>query len=615
MTPVQPTTNCTKPNMKSVASGNTSATLSAKIKAAFIHLSHFIGPGYMIAVGYVDPGNFATDLEGGSQFEYKLLFVILLSNIMAVTLQSLCIKLGVVTGRDLASSCRDHLNKYVNFVFYIFCELAIIACDLAEVIGTAVALNLLFGLPLVWGVLITGLDVLIILAGFSPKQHRVYEAIIVVLVAAVAICFLLLVIKSRPDWSRVFLGYIPTTQLVTDPNMLFVAMAVVGAVVMPHNLYLHSHIVMFRSPVIYNHQILASASASANSTTDLTTITSPTDINTPSPPLTPAPTSDTSRPLSSKTHLPIALRYTNIDSMLALTLAFLVNSSILIVAGSAFFKTGRTKVAGLQDAHALLVEYLGRAAGITFAVSLFVSGQSSTFTGTLAGQIIMEGFLGEGWKMRPWLRRLGTRIIAIVPAVVVALMRGTSGVNDLLVLSQVILSLQLPTAIWPLVVFTSSKKIMTVKFRKTPVLQDLDLSAQSDSESMEPKIRIDEIANEERTRIAESTHRRTRSYEHGVSPIAPGNHSSPREARNAGRESLDVTTHWPSPSIRAAPVTAAPRRRSQSSNTIEIEDVGITEQCFANSMTMQVFAYFVALTLSVFNVFLIVQLALGNVTG
>ncbi|TPX30954.1 hypothetical protein SmJEL517_g05608 [Synchytrium microbalum] len=568
---------CPPPISITTARKDTQSDFMSRFKRAMGLFGKFVGPGYLVAIGYFDPGNFATDLQGGSQFEYKLLFVVLLSNLMAVLLQSLCIKLGVVTGKDLASSCRAYLNPYVNIAFYLLCELAIVACDLAEVIGTAVALNLLFGLPLVYGVLITGLDVLIILTGFSAKRQRLYEFIIIVLVTAVALCFIILVIKSEPNWAQVIYGFVPTRQIISDPSFLYIAMGIVGATVMPHNLYLHSNIVMFRAPVIYNH----SSDRYDERASD-----------------------DTSRPLAAKAHLPIALHYTNVDSVLALTIALVVNSSILIVAGATLFKQGKNDVADLSDAHALLVEFLGPSAGVLFAVGLLMAGQSSTFTGTLAGQIVMEGFLGSAWKVPPWARRLITRTLAIIPAVVVAIIRGDGGVNDLLVLSQVILSLQLPFAVIPLVIFTSNKKIMTVKFRQS--------TEEAETESSLNRDDVDE--NEERNVASVGpTNDEENDGEAVVVAARKSNSLTRRGSRSSPRDSVDVAASWPpiAPTL-VAPVSMSRGASLNTQRSIHIHDVEVTEMCYANGIVMQALAYLIATALTVFNVVLLVQMASGN---
>ena len=370
----------------------------------------FAGPGYLVAVGYMDPGNWATDLAGGSQFGYTLLSVILLSNLMAVVLQGLSSKLGIVTGRDLAQACRDHYSRPVSFMLWVLCEIAIAACDLAEVIGTAIALDLLFGIPLSWGVFITALDVLLVLY-LQNKGFRWLEVLVITLIATVGICFLFELLISKPDMAGVMRGFIPDPEIVTNPAMLYIAIGILGATVMPHNLYLHSSIVQTRT---YDE--------------------------------TPEGRRE-------------AVRYSFIDSTVALSFALFINAAILIVAAATFHSTGNTQVAEIQDAYQLLSPLLGvKIASGVFAVALLASGQNSTLTGTLAGQIVMEGFLNL--RIRPWLRRLITRGIAIVPAAIVAIMYGASGTAKLLILSQVILSLQLSFAVIPLVMFTSDRRKM-----------------------------------------------------------------------------------------------------------------------------------------------------------
>ena len=369
----------------------------------------FAGPGYLVAVGYMDPGNWATDLAGGSQFGYTLLSVILLSNLMAVLLQGLALKLGIVTGRDLAQACRDHFSAPVSFVLWVLCEIAIAACDLAEVIGSAIALNLLFEIPLAVGVVITAIDVLLVLF-LQNKGFRLLEALVIALVATVGACFLFELIISRPEFAEVMKGFVPDRHVVSNPAMLYIAIGILGATVMPHNLYLHSSIVQTRK---YEQN------------------------------------SEGKRD---------AVRYAFIDSTIALSFALFINAAILIVAAATFHKTGNTEVAEIQDAYKLLTPLLAAGASTVFALALLASGQNSTLTGTLAGQIVMEGFLNI--RLRPWLRRLITRGIAIVPAVIVTLLYGESGTARLLIFSQVILSLQLSFAVFPLVMFTSDKAKM-----------------------------------------------------------------------------------------------------------------------------------------------------------
>ena len=369
----------------------------------------FAGPGYLVAVGYMDPGNWATDLAGGSAFGYTLLSVILLSNLMAILLQGLSSKLGIVTGRDLAQACRDHYSPGVNFVLWVLCEIAIAACDLAEVIGTAIALNLLFGIPLPWGVAITALDVLLILL-LQNRGFRLLEALVITLVATVGACFLYQILLAKPDVGAVMRGFVPSGEILENREMLYIAIGILGATVMPHNLYLHSSIVQTR------------------------------------------------RYEETSTGRREAVRYAFVDSTIALTFALFINAAILIVSAATFHTAGRTDVAEIQDAYQLLTPLLGGGASVAFALALLASGQNSTITGTLAGQIVMEGFLNI--RLRPWLRRLITRAIAIVPAAITAILYGASGTARLLVLSQVILSLQLSFAVFPLVMFTSEKAKM-----------------------------------------------------------------------------------------------------------------------------------------------------------
>jgi len=376
----------------------------------FRKLLAFAGPGYLVAVGYMDPGNWATGLAGGSRFGYALLSVILLSNLMAMLLQGLASKLGIVTGRDLAQACRDHYSRPVAFALWVLCEIAIAACDLAEVIGTAIALNLLFDIPLAWGIGITAVDVLIVLY-LQNKGFRLLEALVIGLIAVVGGCFLFELFIARPDVVDVAVGFIPTTQIFTNPEMLYLAIGILGATVMPHNLYLHSSIVQTRK--------YEETSAGKRE----------------------------------------AVRFAFIDSTIALTFALFINAAILIVAAATFYTSGNTEVAEIQDAYKLLTPLLGVAGASTiFALALLASGQNSTITGTLAGQIVMEGFLNL--RIRPWLRRLITRAIAIVPAAIVAILYGESGTAKLLILSQVILSLQLSFAVFPLVRFTSDREKM-----------------------------------------------------------------------------------------------------------------------------------------------------------
>jgi manganese transport protein len=375
----------------------------------FGKLLAFAGPGYLVAVGYMDPGNWATDLAGGSRFGYTLLSVVLLSNLMAVLLQGLASKLGIVTGRDLAQACRDHYPRPVTVMLWLLCEVAIAACDLAEVIGSAIALNLLFHVPVAIGVVITGFDVLLLLT-LQNRGVRVLEALVITLIATVGLCFLFELILARPDMTAVAKGFLPTANIVTNHEMLYVAIGIRGATVMPHNLYLHSSIVQTRR---YEETTAGKREA---------------------------------------------VMFAFVDSTLALSFAFFINAAILIIAAATFHTSGHAEVAEIQDAHKLLTPLLGAGASTAFALALLASGQNSTLTGTLAGQIVMEGFLNI--RIRPWLRRLITRLIAIVPAAIVAIFYGESGTAKLLILSQVILSLQLSFAVFPLVAFTSDRAKM-----------------------------------------------------------------------------------------------------------------------------------------------------------
>ena len=373
-------------------------------------LAAFSGPGFLVAVGYMDPGNWATDLAGGAQFGYTLLSVIMISNFMAILLQHLCIKLGVATGRDLAQAYRDHYSKPTVIFLWIVCEIAIAACDLAEVVGSAIALQLLFGIPLVWGCVITAADVLAVLY-LQNRGFRKVEAIVVVLIATIALCFASELFFSRPHLPDVLAGFIPRAQILTHPGMLYVAIGIIGATVMPHNLYLHSSIVQTRK---FER--------------------------------TPAGKRE-------------AIKFGTIDSSAALMFALFINGAILILAAAAFHWSGHQDVAEIQDAFKLLSPLLGvGAASILFAVALLASGQNSTLTGTLAGQIVMEGFLN--FRIAPWLRRIITRGLAIIPAVLVIGIFGEQETTQLLIASQVVLSMQLGFAIWPLMRFTGEKKKM-----------------------------------------------------------------------------------------------------------------------------------------------------------
>ncbi|MBD2100224.1 Nramp family divalent metal transporter [Leptolyngbya sp. FACHB-261] len=370
----------------------------------------YAGPGYLVSVGYMDPGNWATDIAGGSRFGYTLLSVILLSNLMAVLLQSLCVRLGVATGRDLAQACRDAFSPRVSFFLWVICEIAIAACDLAELLGSAIALQLLFGLPLVLGVCITALDVIALLF-LQNKGFRYVEALIVMLVVTIGVCFAAQLFFSRPNLGAVLAGYIPRQEILQNPEMLYIAMGILGATVMPHNLYLHSSIVQTRAW----------------------------------------------QPTQQKRWE--AIHFGTLDSTVALSLALFINSAILIVSAAAFHFSGYRDVADIQEAYQLLSPLLGVGVASTlFGLALLASGQSSTLTATLAGQIVMEGFVNL--RLPAWLRRLTTRLVAIIPALVVILIWGEKSTGSLLVFSQVILSLQLSFAVIPLVMFTSDQELM-----------------------------------------------------------------------------------------------------------------------------------------------------------
>ena len=377
----------------------------------------FSGPGFLIAVGYMDPGNWATDLQGGAQFGYTLLSVVMISNLMAILLQHLSIKLGVATGRDLAQACRDHYSTPTVWFLWIGCEIAIAACDLAEVVGSAIALQLIFGIPLVWGCVITAADVLAVLF-LQSKGFRYIEALVITLILTIAGCFGAELFWSKPGYLGVIMGFVPSPQLLTNPDMLYISIGIIGATVMPHNLYLHSSIVQTRKFEQNNEGKRD------------------------------------------------AIKFATIDSTVALMFALLVNGAILALAATAFHWSGHQDVAQIQDAYKLLSPLLGvGGASILFAVALLASGQNSTLTGTLAGQVVMEGFVNL--RLRPWLRRLITRLIAIVPAVCVIGFFGESKTTQLLVASQVVLSMQLGFAVWPLMRFTGEKAKMGVFANRT----------------------------------------------------------------------------------------------------------------------------------------------------
>jgi manganese transport protein len=378
----------------------------SKLKKLFA----FVGPGMMVAVGYMDPGNWATDIEGGARFGYTLLSVILISNIFAIFLQHLSLKLGIVTGRDLAQACKDSYSKPVVFVLWLLAEIAIAATDLAEVIGSAIAIHLLFGIPLMVGIVITVLDVFVLLM-LQNRGFRYMEAFVAGLIFIISFCFVYNLLLAQPDIGGVIQGLIPHTDLITNADMRYIGIGILGATVMPHNLYLHSSIVQTRN---IGHSNLAKKEA---------------------------------------------IKYATIDSTVSLALAFFINAAILILAAATFHKNGMYEIAEIEQAHKMLEPLLGaKIAPTFFAIALLAAGQNSTLTGTLAGQIVMEGFLNL--RLKPWLRRLLTRLIAVVPALVVTLWFGEKATGELLILSQVILSLQLSFAVVPLILFTSNKNKM-----------------------------------------------------------------------------------------------------------------------------------------------------------
>jgi len=406
MTPPPVDSATAEPGLPPVASGPGRLTPGRWLR----RLLGFMGPGYLIAVGYMDPGNWATDLAAGSGFGYSLLWVIMLSNLMAILLQVLAIRLGVVTGMDLAQACRANSSRLSGLLQWMACEIAICACDLAEVIGSAIALNLLFHIPLPWGVALTALDVVLVF-WLQGRGMRYLEALIIALLTVIFLCFGITLVMAQPDWADVARGMAPAPQALANPEMLYLAIGIIGATVMPHNLYLHSSIVQNRA--------IAPGEAGKRE----------------------------------------AIKFATIDIVIALFLAFLVNAAILVVSSAVFHEAGQSEVAEIQDAHRLLSPMLGSGiASFLFALALLASGQSSTITATMAGQVVMEGFLR--WRMKPWARRLLTRSAAIVPALLAAAWYGQSGVARLLVLSQVILSLQLPFAIVPLIRYTGSRSQM-----------------------------------------------------------------------------------------------------------------------------------------------------------
>ncbi|MEO8721224.1 MAG: Nramp family divalent metal transporter [Ginsengibacter sp.] len=389
-------------------------SIDTKKRTGWRKIFSFLGPAYLISVGYMDPGNWATDLQGGSKFGYSLIWVLLMSNLMALLLQGLSARLGIVRGRDLAQANREAYPKFLNFILYILAEIAIAACDLAEVLGMAIGIQLLTGLPLIWGVCITIFDTFLLLY-LQKLGMRKMEAFIIALIGVIAASFLIEIIMAKPDVGEIAAGLIPT---LPNSEALYIAIGIIGATVMPHNLYLHSALVQTRKIERTEKGIKQ------------------------------------------------AIKFNRVDSAIALNIAFLVNAAILILAATVFFKTGNTQVGELHEAYRLLPGFLGNLAPILFAVALIAAGQSSTVTGTLAGQIVMEGYLKL--RISPWIRRLITRLIAIIPTVIIILIYGDDEVDSLLILSQVVLSVQLGFAIIPLIHFVSDKSTMG-KFVISPI--------------------------------------------------------------------------------------------------------------------------------------------------
>lgn len=370
----------------------------------------FSGPGFLVAVGYMDPGNWATDIAGGSEFAYRLIFILLLSNAIAILLQTLAARLGIVAQQDLAQACRNQYSRRAGIALWLLAEVAIAACDLAEVIGSAIALNLLFHIPLLVGVCLTALDVLAILY-LQHRGFRYLEVVVLVLIGTIGLCYLVEILMVKPEIGGILRGFMPTPDVLTNPDMLYISIGILGATVMPHNLYLHSSLVQTRAIE-----------------------RTPEGMRT-------------------------AIRYNFVDCFVALNFAFLINAAILIMAAAAFYTHGLHHLAEIQDAYHTLSPLLGAPlASLLFALALLCSGQNSTLTGTLAGQVVMEGFLDI--RLAPWLRRLLTRLLAIVPAIIVVALYGEEGTAKLIILSQVILCLQLPFAVFPLVLVTGNRKIM-----------------------------------------------------------------------------------------------------------------------------------------------------------
>eukprot|EP00158_Paraphelidium_tribonemae_P005531 Partr_v1_DN27391_c4_g2_i1_m46250 putative solute carrier family 11 (proton-coupled divalent metal ion transporters), member len=408
-----------------------------------------MGPGFFVAIGYMDPGNWATGIEGGANFEYMLLCVILSSSILAWFLQILCIKLGVVTGNDLAQQCRLSFGRRTNLVLYVLAESAIIATDLAEVIGSAIALKLLFGIPMLWGVVLTGLDILIILKWYNSRYQKNYEYFIGVLAVVVLVCFCAQLSYTRPRFVDIMVGFLPNWRILGDRSVLYMAVGILGATVMPHNIYLHSSLCKAR--VVRYTNVAGDYISMDDTFMDVNNMSVNDDASSSEHIMFTDGDSDRSTVLT--------IKYLIVDVSFALLLAFFVNAMILIVSASAFYgRGGELGAATIESAYHALADTISPVAATFFAVALLASGQSSTITGTIAGQIVMSGFLDM--RLKPWFRRLVTRAFAIIPAIFTILVRGEKGMQDLLILSQVILSVQLPFAIVPLAYFTSSGDIM-----------------------------------------------------------------------------------------------------------------------------------------------------------
>jgi manganese transport protein len=410
MDPDSPAISDAAPAARSLPEVHRTVAVPAGTATVWRKLLAYSGPGFLIAVGYMDPGNWATDIAGGSEFEYRLIFVLLASNLMAILLQSLASRLGIVTGRDLAQACHETYSRRTGIALWVFAEIAIAACDLAEVIGSAIALNLLFHIPLLLGVCLTALDVLAILY-LQHRGFRYLEVVVVTLIGTIGVCYFIEILMIHPSVLGTLAGLVPTPEILSNRDMLYVGVSMLGATVMPHNLYLHSSLVQTRAIE--------------------------------------------RTPQGLKT----AIRFNFIDLFLALNFAFLINAAILIMAAGTFYRHGLHQMAEIQDAYHTLAPLLGApVASILFAVALLCSGQNSTLTGTLAGQVVMEGFLNL--RLAPWLRRLVTRLLAIIPAIITVALYGQRGTARLIILSQVVLSLQLSFAVFPLVKFTSDRRKM-----------------------------------------------------------------------------------------------------------------------------------------------------------